>query len=291
MQKHNRIWILLFLAPAFVMFILVYLGPLVLVVVSSFTRWNGLQPWRFIGLKNYTDIFKSAEFRAAFVNTLKWGLAAAFIHTPFGVLVALVLARKPRGWKFTRAAFMAPNIVSWTALSTLFIFVYMPKVGILNGLIHLLGFTSFDNNWLYNPNTAFFSVTMIWLLYAAVITLITLSELLAIPPSLSESARIDGASTFQIDLRIHLPMLRPIIGTSVIIAVTAIFKQFEIIYLTTGGGPGNATINLSVMIVNRIMNGQAYGYSNALATILLLMGMVFIVLLQNVFRIGRSYYD
>jgi raffinose/stachyose/melibiose transport system permease protein len=290
-HKYNKAWIPVFLAPAILMFFFVYLGPLVLVVITSFTRWNGLEPMRFIGLKNYTDVMASAEFRAAFVNTLKWGLLAAFVHTPFGVLVALVLARKPRGWKFTRAAFMAPNIVSWTALSILFIFVYMPKVGILNGLIQALGFKTFDNNWLYNPHTAFLSVSMIWLFYAAVITLITMSELLAIPPSLSESARIDGASGFQIDLRIHLPLLRPIIGTGIIIAVTSIFKQFEIIFLTTGGGPGNRTMNISVMIVNRIFNGQQYGYSNALAMILLLMGMFFIILFQNIFRMGRSYYD
>jgi raffinose/stachyose/melibiose transport system permease protein len=291
MHKFNRVWIPIFLAPAILMFVFVYLGPLVLVVVTSFTRWNGLEPMKFIGLKNYADVFASTEFRAAVVNTLKWGLLAALVHTPFGVLVALVLARKPIGWKFTRAAFMAPNIVSWTALSILFIFVYMPKVGILNGLIHALGFTTFDNNWLYNPRTAFFSVSMIWLFYAAVITLITMSEIAAIPSSLSESARIDGASGLQIDLRIHLPMLRPIIGTGVIIAVTAIFKQFEIIFLTTGGGPGNKTINLSVMIVNRIFNGQQYGYSNALAMILLAMGMIFIIVFQNVFRMGRSYYE
>jgi len=270
------------------MFLLVYLGPLILVTVSSFARWNGLERMRFIGLRNYVEIFKSDEFRSAFFNTLKWGLLAAFVHTPFGILVALVLARKPRGWRFTRAAFMAPNIIGWTALSILFLFIYMPKVGILNGLIHLVGFRNFDNNWLYNPATAFLSVSCIWLFYAAVITLITMSELFGISPSLSESARIDGASNFQIDLYIHLPMIRPIIGTGIIIAVTAIFKQFEIVFLTTSGGPGNKTMNISVMMVNRLFNSMEYGYSNALAMILLLMGMFFILVFQYLFRIGKS---
>ena len=291
MKKFNRIWILIFLAPAVIMFILVYLGPLVLVTVSSFARWNGLEPMKFIGVKNYLEIFKSDEFRAAFFNTLKWGLLAAFVHTPFGILVALALARKPRLWRFTRAAFMAPNIIGWTALSILFLFIYMPKVGILNGVIHSLGFTNFDNNWLYNPSTAFLSVSCIWLFYAAVITLITLSEIMAISPSLSESARIDGASDFQIDIYIRLPLIRPIIGTGIIIAVTAIFKQFEIVFLTTGGGPGNTTMNISVMMVNRLFNSMEYGYSNALAVILLLMGMFFILVFQYLFRIGKSSHE
>ncbi len=118
-----------------------------------------------------------------------------------------------------------------------------------------------------------------------------MSELFGISPSLSESARIDGASNFQIDLYIHLPMIRPIIGTGIIIAVTAIFKQFEIVFLTTSGGPGNKTMNISVMMVNRLFNSMEYGYSNALAMILLLMGMAFILIFQYAFRIGRSTYE
>lgn len=273
------------------MFLLVYIGPLITVVITSFSKWNGFNPPVFVGLKHYIEIFNSDEFRAAFFNTIKWGLLAAMVHVPFGVIVALVLSKRPRGWRFTRAVFMIPNIIHWTALSILFLFIYMPKVGILNSLIRLVGIENFDNNWLYNPDTAFMSVTFIWLLFAAVITLITMSELLAIPPSLHESAKIDGASNLQIDLYINLPLIRPIIGTGVIIAVTAVFKQFEIIFLTTGGGPGNRTMNISVMMVNRIFNSMEYGYANALALILLLMGMAFIVAAQRIFRLGKSYYE
>jgi raffinose/stachyose/melibiose transport system permease protein len=291
MIKPGRLWIVLFLLPALVLFLLVYLGPLVTAAVTSFTKWNGVQAPRFIGLANYLRLAGNAQFQAAFGNTIKWVLAAAFIHVPFGVLVALVLFKRPRGWRFTRAVFMIPNVLGWTALSILFMFIYLPDAGILNGLIQLLGFRDFNRNWLYDPGSAFTAVTLIWLFFAAVITLITMSELMAIPESLADSARIDGASPLQIDLYINLPIIWPIVGTGVVIAVTSVLKAFEIIFLTTGGGPGNRTINISVIMVNRLLNSQEYGYANALAVVLLIMGMVAILLVQWLFRLGRSYRD
>ena len=291
MIKPGRLWIVLFLLPALAMFLLVYLGPLVTALTTSFTKWNGVQAPQFIGLDNYLRLAASAKFQAAFVNSIKWVLAAAFIHVPFGVLVALVLFKRPRGWRFTRAVFMIPNVLGWTALSMLFIFIYLPDAGILNGLIQLLGFRDFNRNWLYEPGSAFTAVTMIWLFFAAVITLITMSELMAIPDSLGDSARIDGASPLQVDIYIHLPLIRPIIGTGIVIAVTAVLKAFEIIFLTTGGGPGNRTQNISVIMVNRLLNSQEYGYANALAVVLLVMGMVAVLLVQWLFRLGRSYRE
>ena len=290
-MKVNRVWIVAFLAPAVAMFALVYLGPLVTVILTSLTKWNGFNTPEFIGLRHYADLFGNAQFRTALWNTIRWGLYAMVIHVPFGVLVALILAKKPRGWRFTRAVFMVPNIMGWTALSLLFLFIYLPRAGILNGFIRALGVERFEHNWLYAPETAFGAVTLIWLFFAAVITLITLSELLAIPDSLYDSAKIDGASGLQIDRYINLPLIRPIVGTGVILAVTAVFKQFEIVYLTTSGGPANRTINLSVMIVNRIFNSMEYGYANALAVVLLVIGGAFIVAAQRIFRLGKGYDD
>lgn len=291
MKTFNRVWIPVFLAPAVAVFFLVYFLPLITVVFTSFTMWNGFNPPVFAGLRHYQALFSSNQFYSALKNNLMWGALAAAIHVPFGVLVALVISKKPRGWRFTRAVFMFPNIMGWTALSLLFLFVYLPRAGILNGLIQFFGVSGFEHNWLNSGRTAFGSVTAIWIFFAAVITLINTSELLSIPDSIFESAKIDGASNFQIDLYINLPMIRPIIGTSVIIAVISTFKQFEIIFLTTGGGPGNNTLNLSMMIVNRMFNTMEYGYANAIAVILLMMGAGFILLSQRVFRMDRGYND
>jgi raffinose/stachyose/melibiose transport system permease protein len=291
MRRAKTFWIALFLLPTLAVFCLIYMWPLGLAIVSSFTKWNGFEPMKYIGLGNYIAIFKDKDFLNALLNTLKWALFAAFVHVPFGVLVALVLARRRPGWRFTRAVFMIPNIISRASLAILFIFIYKPEVGILNSVIRALGFKDFSINWLYDPRTAFLSVTNIWLWFAAVITLITLAELTSISPSIHEAARIDGASDLQIDWYIHLPLLHRIIGTGVVIAVTSVFKEFDVIYMTTNGGPGSLTMNLAVMMVSKIVNSNLYGYANALGILLLIMGVSVMLLSSRIFRMDKATDD
>lgn len=291
MAKGNTKWIILFLAPALILFVAIFLYPLISVIATGFTRWDGFTDPVFIGFGNYIQLFSQPAFLQALKNTLIWAVCAVLIHVPFGVLVALILNKKMRGWRFTRAAFMIPNVIAPSAMALLFTFVYKPDEGILNSVIRLLGFKDFNINWLYNPSTAFAAVTGIWLFYAAVITLITLSELLAIPEEIYESARIDGANTWQTDLYICLPLLRKIIGTGMIIAATSVFKKFDIVYLTTNGGPGNATMTLSVMMVNAISNTMSYGYANAMGTILIAMGVGVMGIFNRLFKIGESSYE
>lgn len=283
-------WIWLFLAPSILIFVAIYLYPLLSVFVTSFTDWNGFNAPKFNGLDNYIQLFNHTHFQQSMINTLIWALCAIFIHVPFGVLVALILAKKVRGWRFTRAVFMLPNVIAPSAMALLFTFIYKPQEGILNTLIRALGVENFNHNWFYSKETALFAVTTIWLFYAAVITLFTLSELLSVPEELNEAARIDGANTWQIDWHIHLPLLRKIIGTGIIVAVTAVFKKFDIVYMTTNGGPGNATMTLSVMMVNAISNTMSYGYANTIGVVLVVMGVVTMKTCNRVFKMDRSAY-
>ena len=221
------------MTPTLVMFALVYLGPMILALVSSFTKWDGMQSMRFIGLENYVKIFRDSVFHASLWHTLFWAFLAVAVHVPFGVLVALVLKRKRRGWRFTRSVFMLPNIISRSALALMFVFIYKPDMGILNMLLKSVGLEHLTRNWLVDSQTAFLSVTNIWLWYAAVITLIVLAELSSISSEIEDAARIDGATAKQVDWYIYLPLLRRAIGTGAIVAVTSVFKEFESIYMTT----------------------------------------------------------
>lgn len=288
MKKVKRIWIFLFLLPTILLFLLVYLGPMVLTAVTSFTKWNGMTPMKFIGLRNYVRIFQDSVFHDALKHTLIWAVLAVVIHVPFGVLVALVLKRKQKGWRFVRAAFMVPNVISRAAISLMFVFIYKVDVGVVNTILKAVGLEKFCTNWLADPNTAFACVTNIWLWYAALITLITLSEIFSISSEIEESAKVDGASPLQIDFYIYLPLLKRIIGTGIIIAITAVFKEFESIYMTTNGGPGSSTMTISVMMLDKIIQSNQYGYANALGMLLLLMGVAAMAICNGIFSMSES---
>lgn len=288
MKQKNKIWIAVFLIPTLVMFMLVYLGPMVLALVSSFTKWDGMQSMRFIGLDNYVKIFQDPLFHASLWHTLFWAFLAVAVHVPFGVLVALVLKRKRKGWRFTRSVFMLPNIISRSALALMFVFIYKPDVGILNMLLKNVGLERFTRNWLVDSNTALLSVTNIWLWYAAVITLIVLSELSSISSEIEEAARIDGATARQVDWYIYLPLLRRAVGTGAIVAVTSVFKEFESIYMTTNGGPGDSSMTISVMMVNKIIQSNQYGYANTLGILLLVLGIIVMLFCNKLFRMDSA---
>lgn len=283
----QRMWIFIFVAPAVAMFLLMYIWPLILAAFSSFTRWNGFTQMKFVGFENYIELFKDRNFSQAMINTIWWSLLGTFVHVPWGVWLALILSRKPRGWRFVRSVYMFPNIISGAGMSLLFIFIYKPKSGALNSILHAIGL-NIDRNWLLEPDTAFMAVTSMWLWYAAVITLITLAELLSISPEIYEAARIDGANDFQIDWFINIPLVKRIIGTGIIITVTSAFKTFDIIYMTTNGGPGNKTLNLAVMMVNNVIRQNRYGYANAIGMVLLVLGVGVMAANSAIFKMSKE---
>lgn len=287
-MTRSRLWIAVFLIPTLILFALIYAIPIVVIVATSFTSWNGFNPPEFNGLDNYAELLDDTRFHLAVRNSLLWGLVAGVIHVPFGVAVALILNRKPFGWRFIRSVSLLPNLVPPAALALIYVFVFNPGIGLANEAIRAIGFRDFQANWFFEPATALIAVTVIWAFYAGVIILITLAELAAIPPELREAAIIDGATETQVDLLVYLPLLRNVIGVGMIIAVTEVFKMFEYVFLTTGGGPAGETMSLGVLIYNQATVRFNAGYSNAIGVVLLGMGLLAFVLLARVFRVTES---
>jgi len=282
-------YIALFLVPTIVLFMLVYAVSLVILFGTSFTEWStGLKPV-FVGFRNYIQMFsEDTSFKEGFWNTTVWVLLQSTVHVLIGVVFAIILNMKEFYWKFARTVFMFPNIISGAAVGMLFLCMLNPNFGAVNSIVRLFGPSDYAQNWFMDYATAFLSVTMTWLPYAAVVTILILAEIAAIPDSLFESARIDGASELKINLFIVIPLLRNIIGTCVILAGTSMLQKMDIIMMTTGGGPGNTTLNLPMYIYKTAMMDNNFGYSNSVGVFLIGFGIVFVLLARYLFRIGSS---
>ena len=288
MRRSNYKWIYLFLLPTFVIFVLFYAAPVVQVFLTSFTRWDGFTAPEFTGLRNYINLFTSSSFLQALKNLFFWCLAAATLHVGFGTLVAFVLYQKPRGWKATRAVFMIPNVISAAAWAMIYRFIFNNDFGVLNNIIRGVN-PDFNVQWFYQSPWAFWAVTLTWLFYAVIVTLVVLGDLMNIPQELGEAARLDGATGWQYIRHIQLPLCRSAIGTSVILSLTARIAMYEQISLTTAGGPGNDTMSLSILLVNGILDYR-YGYANAVGVVMFLIGLLILFVVNKLFRMDESDY-
>lgn len=277
-------WIFLFLLPSLIIFLAFYLVPIVTVFVTSLTRWDGFNPPEFIGFANYIRMFGDSTFLIALRNLAAWALIATTLHVGFGVLVAFVLYRRPFGWKLTRNVFMIPNVISMAAWALIYKFIFNNDIGILNNLIRLV-VPGFDVQWFYTSPYAFWAVTFTWLFFAVIVTLIVLNDLYAIPEEVNEAARIDGATSWQMTWRIHLPMCRNSIGTGIICSVTSRIAMYESIALTTAGGPGDDTMNLPIILVRSILDLN-YGYANANGVVMFIIGLAILWIINRAFRMN-----
>ena len=288
LERKNYKWIYLFLLPTILIFLVFYLQPIITVFYTSFTKWDGFNSPTFIGIQNYITMFKNEAFLISLKNIILWSVIAATLHVGFGVLVAFILYQKPKGWKFTRAVFMIPNVISAAAWAMIYKFIFNDDMGILNNIIRKID-PDFHVQWFYTSPYAFWAVTLTWLFYAVIVTLIVLNDLMAVPEELTEAAKVDGATGWQVITKIQLPLCRNAIGTGVICSITARVAMYEQIALTTAGGPGDDTMNLPIILVKSIQD-MKYGYANANGVIMFVLGLITLAIVNKAFRMNESVY-
>jgi len=291
-NKDKLMWATAFMVPGIVLFCMFFLVPLVTVIYTSFTQWDGLRgEMTFIGIENYVRIFTTDPiFRTAIKNVATWSALGIFVQVPLAVLLSLFLARKPIGWKFVRSVYMLPIIISQAIIATLFRYIFHAEHGFVTGFMRLFD-SSFFYNWFGNANGAFIVVSLTWVPYAAMSVLIIMAELMSIPPELHEAATVDGATSLQIDRHIKLPLITKSIGITVFLTVTGVFKQFTNIFMLTEGGPNNSTVNISLLIYRNITTLRRAGYANAMGTILIVMGVLVMIACNKLFSMDKNLYE
>lgn len=289
--KIKKGWIPVFLLPAVVLFLLIYAVPLVMVFATSLFdyRLTGTG-MTFIGLDNYIRLFSDPDFKQALGNTVIWIAIQCIVHVALGTFIALLLYKKPKGWKFIRTAYMVPNIISNAAIGMIFLNIFNPQFGVVNSVLRAARLDSLTHNWLMESKTAFPSVTLIWVLFAGYTTTLVLAQALSIDESVLEAARIDGASSFQTDIFVVLPLLKKIIGTTMVMAATYMLQMFDLIYITTNGGPGKATTNLPLLLYGVYKGENNYGYANTIGVFIVVIGVVAMTVINKALKVNEEDY-
>ena len=283
--KNKKGWILAFALPCVILFCIVYAIPLIMVIVTSFCNYSVAQSPVFQGLDNFKTIFADPDFKVAIINTLKRVLIQSTLHVSIGFIMALILRRKPRGWKFTRVAYVIPNIIPTAATAVMYSLLLNPTFGVVKMIYEKLGIdTTMVINLFGNSKYAFWTVTATWVFYSGFNMLIFLGEMQAISPDIYEAAQVDGATPGQADRYITIPLMKNAFGTCVILASVAMVSQFDIIYMTTKGGPGNSTLNLPMYLYKIITLENNYGKANAVGVVQIILGLVLVILIQKLFN-------
>lgn len=276
-----------FLSPALVIMLTFFVIPVIYVIVVSLLKWNGISAPTVVWFQNFEKLFHDKVFIRSVRNNIIWALVAGFIQVPLAMLMAIILSRKPKGWKFFRTVYFFPQVISGIALATLWRAIYNADTGLLNGLLRAIGMGDAARDWLGTVETAFPAVLIYWVFYIGYYMVIMMADITTIDTAYYEAATIDGASDFQQAIYITIPLIKKTsLLTCVTLASVLGLRQFEQVYMLTNGGPANKT-NTMVLYMYKKMQDANYGRASASAVILILVGIIFIVCIRVIFT-GRN---
>ncbi|WP_411692202.1 carbohydrate ABC transporter permease [Bacillus amyloliquefaciens] len=289
--RRNRFIPYLFLAPALIFLLFVYI-PIIENVFFSLFEWSSFQPEKtFIGLKNYIDLFHDPVFFTALRNNVLYAVISLICQVGGGLILAAVLEDKLlRKWSpFFRTVFFLPVVISMTVIALLFDFIYNPEIGLLNQLLEAVGLDELTRAWLGDENTAMLSVIFVsqWqsVGYIAMLYIVSIQS---IPAELYESAQLDGAGKIQQFFHITVPQTKEMSFVAVVMTLTGAFTVFNEPYILTGGGPGNASEVLSTFLYKSAFTKDMMGYASAIATVVLLLTLALSLIQMKFFKTGKE---
>lgn len=271
-----------FAAPALLVYSAFVLLPVVLAAVYSFYNWNGLSELdRFIGFDNYARALGDPVFISAIGHNLAIVALSLIVQGPLAILVALLLNRPLRGRTLIRTLIFVPYVLSEVVAGLAFRLL-LPPEGPLDGVLTALGWAGDKPNWLADPAIAFWTlfVVLTWK-YLGFAIILMLAGLQGVPEELGEAAAIDGASWWQIQRHITLPLLGPTIRIWAFLSIIGSMQLFDMVWILTGGGPVNATNTMATYMVEYGNGRSQIGYGSAVAVILFLLSLVFALLYQR----------
>jgi raffinose/stachyose/melibiose transport system permease protein len=272
----------LFVVPAFAIYAVIVLRPLFLTFQYAMYEWDGIGPSLWVGLDNYRKVFTDPDLFESIVNAFK--LIVFFSAIP--VVLGLATAATVRRIATTRLAVVArtvlflPQVIPLVAAGIAWSWL-LSSSGLVNQLLSYVGLGSVTRAWLGDVTLALPAVGVIgaWVLLG-LCTLLLMAGMSKIDPALYEAARLDGAGAYREFISITLPSLRQEIGVCVTVTVIAALSSFDIVYISTQGGPGNATMVPGLEIYYLAFSEREVGVASALAVVLMVLVLACVLPVQ-----------
>jgi len=272
----------LFTLPALFMYAFFVLVPFLLTILYSFFRWNGVGPMTWVGVKNYMSVLQVPNLVGTIFNAFWLVVWFSIIPVGLGLIVASVIHRVATGrfGAVARTVLFLPQVIALVAAGIIWGWL-LALPGLINQILKAVGLGVITRAWLGDFHWALPSVGIVgvWVLLGFCIVLLQ-TGMAKIDPSLYESARLDGASWFQEFLAITVPLLRHEIGVCLTVTVIAALAAFDIIWVTTAGGPGNSTSVPGIQIYVLAFTQRAIGLASALAVMLMVLVVIVILPIQ-----------
>lgn len=260
---------LAFIVPAFIVYTVLTMYPLIQTIWLSFTNWDGysMSNLSFVGLENFKAVLADKSMKSALLNTLFYSVIFPILTTIFAIPLSLALNSKMKSRNLQRAVFFFPSVPSAIILGYLWAYILAPtSSGLLNKFLGLFGINPVM--WLSTPKTAMFSVIMVnlWSVLGWH-ACIYLAQLQSIPAEYYEAATVDGANAWQKFRYITFPMLASAMTVSVMLLLVNSMKIFDLPFALTNGGPGTSTTMISQIIIKTGFVEKSYGKATAMSAI------------------------
>lgn len=284
----------LFILPTILFFLIFIAYPFFRALSISLTEWAGYDQPRYIGLRNFSNLFIDRVFWIAVKNTFAFTVGTTALQTVLPLLVAVLINAGWRGSVFFRTVLFLPVIISLVVSGLLWRMIYDANFGILNGLLIAIGLESWTHPWLADPNTVMPAIIAMSLWQSlGFYMLIFFAGLQNIPPELYESASLDGANAWQKLIYVTVPMLWPITTVVVVINIIGGVKVFDVIYVMTTGGPNHASESLGTYLYVTAFGATgggspSMGYASAIGVVILALAMLGTIIQ---FRLTRERSD
>lgn len=279
--------IILFLAPALILFGMFILYPVCNTIYLSFHSWKGIYgaPVNFVGLKNYAQVLTSEDFWRSLLNSLFFMIGGFLILMPLSFGLALLITSKLKGTKIMKTSYFMPVMLSTTAVALMWVYMLNPSYGVVNQLLRGIGLEKLCQDWLSTPVLNMWCIILVneWM-YAGYNMLIFAAGLVSIPSDVYEAAKLDGCTGWKKLRYISIPLSKESFKIFAILCVTGCLKAFDLVWAMTKGGPNHTSEVPASLLYNEAFTFKFFGKSSAIGVLLLVLGISISILVNTVLK-------